>query len=107
MENHSLLISIDTLLEEKMLIINGQQALTDHDLASLLQISTRHLRKKVKDNIKRFPGDFLFYISEQHSLQRAPFAESKRKLHTDYKAKGNDCIPIIQHSTFYLNFDQN
>ena len=87
MENHSLLISIDALLEEKMLIINGQQALKDYDLAGLLQISNRHLRKKVKDNIERFSGDFLFYISEQHPQQRIPSDESKRELPANCKAK--------------------
>ncbi|HKB44490.1 MAG TPA: ORF6N domain-containing protein [Chitinophagaceae bacterium] len=66
MDNHSLLISIDALLEEKMLAINGHQVLPDYDLSELLQISIYHLRKKVKDNKKRFPADFLFTISNMN-----------------------------------------
>ena len=71
MENHSLLLSIDALLNEKMLTINGQQVMTDQDLANLLQVSASKLRKKVKANMKRFPSDFLIAVNDQHFPQSA------------------------------------
>ena len=71
MENHSLLLSIDALLNEKMLTINGQQVMTDYDLANLLQVSTGKLIKKIKANMKRFPHDFLIELTDQHFPQSA------------------------------------
>jgi phage regulator Rha-like protein len=76
MENHSLLLSIDALLNEKMLTINRQQVMTDHDLANLLQITTGQLIKKVKANRKRFSSDFLITLNDQHFSQSAVVEKS-------------------------------
>ena len=81
MENHSLLISIDALLDEKMLIIKGQQVLTDYDLAELLQVSVGYLRKKVKENLERFPNDFLFNITKQNFSKRNSSVKAKRRFY--------------------------
>ena len=36
----------------------------DKDLAELYQIETRALNQAVKRNIERFPGEFMFQLSE-------------------------------------------
>jgi hypothetical protein len=36
----------------------------DHDLARLYGVETKNLNKAVKRNIKRFPADFMFQLSE-------------------------------------------
>jgi hypothetical protein len=69
MENHSLLISVDALLDARMLIINGEQALTDCDLANLLQVNKKYLLRRVRSNRKRFPPDFLIELNNHHSTQ--------------------------------------
>jgi hypothetical protein len=37
----------------------------DEDLAILYGVETRRLNEQVKRNIERFPGDFMFILSEQ------------------------------------------
>ncbi len=64
MQNHSLLISVDVFLDEKMLSINGEQVLTENDLAILFQVTTSELIKKVKANSSRFPPDFLIELND-------------------------------------------
>ena len=78
-ENHSLLISVDALLEEKMCIINSQQILFDYDLAMLFNVSTKQLIRKVQANRERFPDDFMFELTGQKYRMMLPVAEHKRK----------------------------
>ena len=37
----------------------------DSDLAELYQVETKNLNKAVKRNIARFPGDFMFQLTEE------------------------------------------
>lgn len=62
-ENHSLLISVDSILEEKMMTIRGEKVLFDSDLADLFQITTPQLHRKIRQNIERFPPQFMLAIS--------------------------------------------
>lgn len=62
LSNETLLISIDSLLEEKMRIINGEKVLLDFELAELLQVSTNDVIRKVRVNKDRFPSDFLIKL---------------------------------------------
>ena len=49
----------------------------DHDLAKLYGVSTKRLNEQVRRNIKRFPGDFMFQLSqEEDDLLRSQFATS-------------------------------
>jgi hypothetical protein len=74
MQNHSLLISVDAFLHDKMLTVNDKQVLTENDLATLFNITTNLLLKKVKANIRRFPPDFL--IEFKDSAQKCKYAFS-------------------------------
>ena len=79
MKNHSLLISIDVLLDEKMFFMNGENVLMDYDLAALFEISTRQLLRQVKVNRKKFPSDFMIEITDKKLLRTIPLSEAKRK----------------------------
>lgn len=74
--NDTVLISIDSLLEDracrqagKMRLINGENVLLDFELAELLQVSTQELIRKVRANKGRFPADFLIKIPAKKFLQ--------------------------------------
>jgi phage regulator Rha-like protein len=69
--DESILISIDSLLEEKMRIVNGEKVLLDFELAELLQVSTDELIRKVRANKDRFPSDFLIKLSAKKYLPAA------------------------------------
>ena len=44
--------------------IRGQRVMLDRDLARIYQVETRALNQSVKRNIKRFPSDFMFQLTE-------------------------------------------
>lgn len=76
LSNETLLISIDSLLEEKMRIINGEKVLLDFELAELLRVSTNDLIRKVRANKDRFPSDFLIKLPAKKYLS----SEKRRKI---------------------------
>lgn len=55
-------------------VIRGRRVMLDKDLADLYQVTTGNLNKSVKRNIKRFPPDFMF------QLTNAEFEELKAYL---------------------------
>jgi len=58
------LILVQNLIHE----IRGQKVMLDFDLARLYQVETRVLNQSVKRNIKRFPPDFMFQLTEDEWL---------------------------------------
>ena len=52
-------------IHEKIYIIRGKQVMIDRDLAVFYLVETRVLKQAVKRNIKRFPEDFMFELSEK------------------------------------------
>lgn len=53
------------LIQSKIYEIRGQKVMLDKDLAELYQVTTGNLNKAVKRNIKRFPPDFMFQLTEE------------------------------------------
>jgi hypothetical protein len=66
-----------TGVEAKIYLIRGQKVMLDHDLADLYQIPTKRLKEQVKRNQMRFPGDFMFVLTNQEFRDlRSQFATS-------------------------------
>jgi len=64
----------------KILIIRGQRVMLDSDLSNLYDETTKRLNQQVKRNIKRFPSDFMFQLTEdEYKSLRSHFATSKGK----------------------------
>lgn len=53
------------LIQTKIYEIRGQRVMLDFDLANLYGVDTRVLNQAVKRNIKRFPSDFMFQLSQR------------------------------------------
>ena len=51
-------------LKDKIHTIRDKQVMLDRDLAELYGVETKYLNKAVKRNIKRFPEDFCFRLTE-------------------------------------------
>jgi phage regulator Rha-like protein len=49
----------------RIVLVRGQKALLDVDLADLYGISTGRLNEQVKRNLRRFPPDFMFRLNNQ------------------------------------------
>lgn len=56
-------------LPERILVLRGVRVMLDADLASLYGVQTRRLNEQVRRNLKRFPPEFLFRMTN-HELTR-------------------------------------
>jgi spore maturation protein CgeB len=52
-------------IQNRIYEIRGERVMLDKDLASLYEIETKVLNQAVKCNIRRFPKDFMFQLSEE------------------------------------------
>ena len=52
-------------IERHILLFRGEKVMLDADLAALYEVETKVLVQAVKRNIKRFPADFMFQLSEE------------------------------------------
>ena len=53
------------IIQNKIYEICGQRVMLDFDLSELYEVETRALNQAVKRNIKRFPSDFMFQLSNK------------------------------------------
>jgi len=55
--------------EQKILnriyVVRGMKVMLDEDLAEMYRVETRRLNEQVKRNIKRFPKDFMFTLTQK------------------------------------------
>ena len=66
-------------IQNLIYIIRGQRVMLDFDLAMLYEVETRSLNQTVKRNIRRFPDDFMFQLTEQEwSLISSQFVMTSR-----------------------------
>jgi len=56
-------------IEQKILLLRGQKALLDRDLAALYGVETRALNQAVKRNRDRFPPDFMFQLTRDEIMR--------------------------------------
>ena len=52
-------------IQRKIYEIRGFKVILDFDLACMYEVETRILNQAVKRNIKRFPPDFMFQLTDQ------------------------------------------
>jgi hypothetical protein len=53
------------IIQNKIFEIRKQRVMLDFDLAELYEVETRALNQAVKRNLKRFPSDFMFQLSNK------------------------------------------
>ena len=59
------LIAVDSAsIQQKIIALRNMQVMLDRDIAELFQVKAIRLREQVKRNIKRFPPDFMFQITQ-------------------------------------------
>jgi len=88
---------VQSEINSRILTLRGKQVMLDRDLAELYQVETKVLNQAVKRNIKRFPSDFMFQMSQNEfenwrsqfvtsnsdkmGLRRAPYAFSEQGIY--------------------------
>jgi len=63
-EEKSALVVPDEIVMNKILLIRGKKVMIDRDLAELYGVTTKQMNQQVKRNLKRFPEDFMFQLTE-------------------------------------------
>ena len=56
-------------IERAILLIRGEKVMLDTDLAVIYGVSTKALNQAVKRNVARFPGDFMFQLTEAEKAE--------------------------------------
>ena len=49
--------------------LRGKKVIVDRDLAKVYRVPTKRLNEQVRRNIKRFPADFMFQLTEEEKEQ--------------------------------------
>jgi len=62
--SHTIAIS-EELVISKIYFIRGEKVMLDRDLAEMYGVATKVLNQAVRRNVKRFPEDFMFQLTEQ------------------------------------------
>jgi len=52
------------IIKNCILNIRGKRVILDFELAKMYQVETKYLKRTVKNNLKRFPSDFMFELSD-------------------------------------------
>jgi hypothetical protein len=69
----------DEVVVNKIYLIRGHKVMIDSDLAELYGVQTRRVNEQVKRNIERFPGDFMFQLTEnEYNALMSQIATSKK-----------------------------
>ena len=72
-------------IQKKIYEIRGKHVMLDFDLAALYGVETKVLKQGVKRNIRRFPIDFMFELTqEEFNSLRSQFVTSNKRGGTRY-----------------------
>jgi ORF6N domain len=62
--NNNIISITDEFIMSKIYLVRGKKVMLDKDLAELYGVETKQLKRAVRRNIKRFPEDFMFELSD-------------------------------------------
>jgi len=66
------------IIARSIFVLRGQKVLLDTDLAALYEVTTKRFNEQVRRNVERFPGDFMFQLTEEEwESLRSQFATLK------------------------------
>jgi len=67
------------IIHNKIFEVRGQKVMLDFDLAELYETETKYLKRTVRQNLKKFPEDFMFELTRnEFEVLRCNISTSKR-----------------------------
>jgi hypothetical protein len=99
------------IIKSKIYEIRGVKVMLDFDLAEIYQVETKYLKRAVKNNIDRFPEDFMFELTQNEFFSlRCKFCtleKGGRGQHTKYMPfafteQGVAQLSSVLHSAFAI-----
>ena len=68
-------------IEDMIFLVRGQRVMLDSDLAEIYGVLAKRLNEQVGRNLKRFPSNFAFQLTEQEwEGLRSQIATSKKEI---------------------------
>lgn len=84
-QDNSQITIAEEIIVSKIYNVRGKQVMLSHDLAELYQVETKVLNQQVKRNIGKFPGRYMFQITEdERERLRSQNVTLKRGQHIKY-----------------------
>lgn len=82
LKNHRAIIiqERDTSVKTYIISIRGQRVVLDTDLADLYGVKTKRLNEQIKRNKERFPGDFVFQLTQAEKEEVVANCDHLKKL---------------------------
>ena len=78
------------VIQSKIFEVRGHKIMFDFDLAELYEVETKVLNQAVKRNIKRFPSDFMFQLTQiEWDGMRSQFVT------TSVKKRNITALPLV------------
>ena len=65
------------VVERRIYLIRGHKVMLDSDLAELYNVPTKRLNEQVRRNLRRFPEDFMFQLTEKEAERAWVFLRSQ------------------------------
>lgn len=56
-------------VQDKVIVVRGQQVLLDRDVAVLYGVSTGRINEAVKNNVEKFPNGYLFPLTNEEKIE--------------------------------------
>jgi hypothetical protein len=76
---------VPEVIERRILLIRGHKVMLDAHLADLYGVETKVLKRAVRRNRERFPGDFMFQLTkEEEDILRSQFGTLRWGEHAKY-----------------------
>ena len=72
------------IIQNNIFEVRGCRVMLDYHLAELYQVETRALKQAVKRNIERFPGDFMFVLTQEEANLLLYIGVSQNVIPPDY-----------------------
>ena len=91
------IITLD-ILQKKIFTIRNTRVMIDRDLAELYGVETKKLNQAVKRNIKRFPKDFMFQLTDSEQLELVTNCDHLKNL----KYSSNNAYAFTEHGVTML-----
>ena len=72
------------IIQNKIFEVRGCRVMLDYHLAELYLVETRALKQACKRNIERFPGDFMFVLTQEEANLLLSIGVSQNVIPPDY-----------------------
>ena len=91
------------IIQNKIFEVRSCRVMLDYHLAELYQVETRALKQAVKRNIERFPGDFMFVLTQEEANLLLSIGVSQNVIPPDYNIGSTEMFAFTEEGVAMLS----